>query len=224
MKYIANIVTNNKIDVSSFFNITSDYDSIDTSLPTLIIGWALVKDIFPEQNILCSKISDNTYWTFSKREKRFQYEMDILKFTNYVIQELEKKVNYHFFNYILADKERCEKFIDYVNCGNCSVYYNSRFVYIYCSSNLITIGVSLKDIIYIGISPNDFIKSLNKNNNNIICNNLSFIDENSFSLIKENIKAVAYLNYLKNSDIYKEKDCNDKNYYQTSKAIGNYAY
>jgi hypothetical protein len=71
MKYIGNIVTKSKIEVSSFFNVTSDFNSIDTNTPTLIIGWSYVKELFPEQDILNEKINDNVLWTFSKREKRY---------------------------------------------------------------------------------------------------------------------------------------------------------
>ena len=206
MEYIANIVTNNKFEASAFFNVTPDFETIDKNIPTLIIGWGLVKTLFPEQNILDFKITDNISWTFSKREKRFQYEKDIELFSNSLVKKLEDKINYRFFNYILSPQERCNNFIEYVNKGNCYMYHNSRFLYIYCASNSITIGISLKDLSYMGINTNNFINSLNRNNNNVICNNLKFIDENSFWIVKENIKVVAYLNYLKNSDIYKENE------------------
>lgn len=215
MEYIANIITNNKFEASAFFNITSDFESVNKKIPTLIIGWGLVKTLFPEQNILDFKITEDISWTFSKREKRFQYEKDILLFTDNVIKKLEKKINYRFFNYILSTQERREAFINYINKGNCYIYHNSRFLYIYSALDMVTIGISLNDLSYIGININDFIKSLNRNNNNVIYNNLKFIDENSLWLIKENIKAAAYLNYLKNSDIYKERTINGKEYKQT---------
>ena len=205
MKYIANIITNNKIEISSFFNITNDFNTIDKTIPTLIIGWNKVKDLFPSQNILENKISDNIKWTFSKREKRYQYEKDIVEFINDVCSYMEQKVNYRFYNYILSTQERRNNFVNYVNNGNCSIYYNSKFAYIYNFNDSVTIGISLLDLLYINVNINEFIKSLNKNGNNIICNDLNFIDKNSFSLIKDNIKAAAYLNYLKNSNIYIEK-------------------
>jgi hypothetical protein len=52
MQYIANIITTERLDISSFFNISSTIDSVDLSLPTLIIGWGKVKELYPEQNIL----------------------------------------------------------------------------------------------------------------------------------------------------------------------------
>ena len=84
MRYIANIITKSKINLGSFFNITNDLNNVDKSIPTLIIGWDEVKKIFPEQNILEKKIDDMLYWTFSKREKRYQYEIDLENFISIV--------------------------------------------------------------------------------------------------------------------------------------------
>jgi hypothetical protein len=208
MGYIANIVTKSKLETSAFFNVTSDFNTIDTSIPTLIIGWSEVKENFPNQDILNSKINDTISWTFSKREKRFQYEKDVDAFINKVVSALNDKIKYRFFNFLLATQDKRASFISYVQTGNCSIYYNSRFLYVYNINDSFTIGVSLTDLEYIGINTADFIRTLTLNNNNIICDNLKCVDSNSYNLIKDNTKIIAYLNYLRNSDIYKEKDKN----------------
>jgi hypothetical protein len=206
MKYIGNIVTKSKIEVSSFFNVTSDFNSIDTNTPTLIIGWSYVKELFPEQDILNEKINDNVLWTFSKREKRYKYEKDLTKFIENSIKFINENVNYRFFNYITATEQKRDNFIKYIKNGGLSIYYNSRFAYIYSPADKMTIGVSLIDLSYIGINVKNFLESFNENCNNIITDNLNYIDSESFILIKDNTKVVAYLNYLKNSDIYKKND------------------
>lgn len=212
MRYIGNIITKNKIEISQFFNVSNTISKVDINIPTLIIGWDEVKTIFPNQNILDSRIDENISWTFSKREKRYKYEKDLDNFIETVIKKLNDKINYRFYNFITSTSEKRKSFIEYVNKGGCSLYYNSRFLYIYNPNDSITIGISLNDIQYIGLNSKEFIQSLNKNNNNIVCDNLKCIDNESFSLIKENVKVIAYLNYLKNNDIYIEKVQNDKEY------------
>ena len=207
MKYLANIITKNKIEVSSFINVSKNILDVDLSLPTLIIGWNEVKTFYPNQDILNKCITDNVKWTFSKREKRYQYEEDIVKFIDEVAKKLNENVNYRFFNYVLASQNKRDNFLSYIKKGNCSIYYNTRFLYVYNVNDDITIGISLVDLNYIGVNVKEFILSL-KSSNNIICDNLKFIDSNSFNLIKDNIKNIAYLNYLRNCDIYKEK-CNN---------------
>jgi hypothetical protein len=208
MLYIGNIITKSKLDISTFFNVSNSINDVDVSIPTLIVGWDIVKEIFPEQSILDNRITDTISWTFSKREKRYKYEQDLELFIDSVIKQVNEKVNYKFFNFILSNEERRNDFISYVNNGGCSIYYNSRFLYVYNPNASTTIGVSLNDLFYIGINTKDFILSLNKNNNNIVCEGLKCIDNESFLLIKDNVKVIAYLNYLKNSDIYIEKGSN----------------
>jgi hypothetical protein len=202
MRYIGNIITKSKIEVSSFFNVSSDIKNVDTSIPTLIIGWGEVKKIFPEQNILNTKITDTISWTFSKREKRYRYEIDLDLFIKDIIKKINDDANYKFFNYIISAHEKRECFLSYIKNGGNSIYYNSRFLYIYNDKDKVTIGISLNDLLYVGIDVKKFISSLNENSNNIMCDNLKCIDTESYSLIKDNVKVIAYLNYLKNSDIY----------------------
>lgn len=208
MKYIANIITTGKIDISVFFNVTEDIENVDTSIPTLIVGWKEVKQLFPDQNILNPNITDTISWTFSKRERRYQYEIDIENFVKKVMNLVNQKVNYRFFNYLLASEVKRENFIKYVQAGYCSLYYNSRFLYLYNDKDCMTIGISLVDLAYIGIDVNNFISILNSNNNNIVYTKLKSGDYESYSLVKDNIKIIAYLNYLRNMDIYKEKENN----------------
>lgn len=204
MKYIANIVTKHKVDAIDFFNVTSDFSSVDTTLPTLIVGWKEVKELFPEQDILESDITSNICWTFSKKEKRYKFEKDLVAFIEKAIKTIDTKVNYRFFNYILASQEKRNAFVSYLHKGGCSIYHNSRFLYIYNPKQQMTLGVSLQDLRYVGIKIPKFISLLNVLDNNIITDNINFLSQESLILIKDNIKAVPYLNYLKNFDIYKE--------------------
>lgn len=206
MKYIANIISKSKIETSEFFNVTADFNSVDTTLPTLIIGWKEVKALFPDQDILEYEVTETISWTFSKKEKRYKYEKDIKLFVEKVVKSLNENITYRFFNYILSPIEKRESFKSYINKGGNSIYHNSRFLYVYNPNDKLTLGISLQDLRYAQIDISDFISSLNQHNNNIIIDNLNFITGESLSLIKDNVKAIAYLNYLKNSDIYRETE------------------
>lgn len=197
MKYLANIISKSKIEVSSFFKVSDNIFDVDLTIPTLIIGWSEVKILYPDQDILNKQINEKIRWTFSKREKRYQYEEDITNFINEIAENLDKTVNYRFFNYILATQSRRDNFFSYVTSGRCSIYYNDKFMYIYNANDNITLGISLVDLKYAGINVKEFIVSLNSPDN-IFCDNFKCIDSNSFSLIKDNIKNIAYLNYLRN--------------------------
>ena len=128
----------------------------------------------------------------------------------FLVNELQFWVMWHILQIakkkgLSTDKKRND-FYNYINKGGNSIYYNSRFAYIYNPVDKLTLGVSLQDLKYIGIDILTFVKEINLNNNNIIVDNLNFITQASFPLIKDNAKVLAYLNYLKNSDIYIETE------------------
>ena len=202
MKYIGNIVTKNKIEISEFFLVTDNINSIDNRVPTIIVGWSLVKELFPEQDILIPNIKENLVWTFSKREKRYKHEQDIEEFIKRCCENMIEAVNYKFFNYLVASPEKRKSFVHFINRGDCYMYHNAKFLYIYSPSSKVTIGLSLVDLKYVGIKIKSFISMMNIEGNNYIVNNLNFLSQESFALIKDNVKVAAYLYYLKNSTIY----------------------
>jgi hypothetical protein len=75
--HIANIVTNSNITVDKYFNISNSLDNIIQDLPTLIIGWDIVKTINPDVDFIDKKLSDNIFWTFKKSERRDIYQEDL---------------------------------------------------------------------------------------------------------------------------------------------------
>ena len=81
MRYIGRIITTGKIDgVSEFIDVTKDTSSVvdnDTKIPTLIIGYKKAQEICGSLKTRDRQIGKNLYWTFSKRERRVDYEPDL---------------------------------------------------------------------------------------------------------------------------------------------------
>ena len=74
---VGNIVTNSKIDIENF-KVCRNIDNIDRDIPTLIIGWENVKKIYGEKvSILHKQIDTFTFWTFSPKERKSEYETDL---------------------------------------------------------------------------------------------------------------------------------------------------
>ena len=61
------------------------------NVPTLIIGWKNVKEIFPEQSIRESKIFDNLFWTYSISENEIKLKSDINSFLEFSIRKFFSK-------------------------------------------------------------------------------------------------------------------------------------
>ena len=78
--YVGNIITSSKIEDDNF-KICRKLETIDDSLPTLIVGWEKTKEIYGEEvSILHKKIDDKTQWTFSTKERKVDYDKDIKRF------------------------------------------------------------------------------------------------------------------------------------------------
>ena len=145
MKFIANIITKNKIDVSEYINVTKDITEVDLRLPTLIIGWDNVKNIYPNANILDKKISENIFWTYSNREKRQEYEPDLAKFVKNVFDNLENNVKYIFFNVLTSRLKKIKGLITYINSPfKKIIYVTEKNIYVY--DYKLVIGISLSDL------------------------------------------------------------------------------
>ena len=93
---IANIVSKTKKNVSQDFNVVDSMDKIIHGIPTLIIGFKYVCDLYPDFDVLEKKVVDNIYWTCQKNEKRDKFEEDLEWFINKVYSELTADISYIF--------------------------------------------------------------------------------------------------------------------------------
>ena len=94
---IANIVSTSKINVGPEFNVVENMDEIVfTDLPTLIIGYDTVCDMYGEDNlnVMNRKISKELFWTFKRNEKRQICDIDIEDFIRYSYKKYTKNINY----------------------------------------------------------------------------------------------------------------------------------
>lgn len=196
MKYIANIITKNKIDVSEYINVAKDITEVDLRLPTLIIGWDNVKNIYPNANILDKKISENIFWTYSNREKRQEYEPDLAKFVKNVFDNLENNVKYIFFNVLTSRLKKIKGLITYVNSPfKKIIYVTEKNIYVY--DYKLVIGISLSDLEYYGLNRDRILKYLTKNPYNTLFYDNSFLSWKLKRVIGDNHKVIPYLYSLK---------------------------
>ena len=94
MRHIGRIITTTKIEgISEFIDVTKDSSTIvnnEAKIPTLIIGYKNAQNICGDLKVTEKKIGNNLWWTFSKRERRIDYEPDLNKFLAEVFNFLMK--------------------------------------------------------------------------------------------------------------------------------------
>lgn len=200
VKYVANIITKSRLDVSEYINVTKDITTVDLQIPTLIIGWANVKELYPNADILNKRISENVFWTYSNREKRQEYEPDLAKFIKNAFDRLETSVKYTFFNVLTSSLSRNKSLLKYINSNIPKVIYVSdKHTYIYDGKQVI--GISLSDLEFYGINREKVLNVMKRNKKNHMIYNDSFLNYKMKRIVGDNNKIVPFLFSLKN-DIF----------------------
>jgi hypothetical protein len=147
---IANIVTNNKINVSEDFNVVKSMDEIIHGLPTLIISFTYVNKHYPDFDVMEMHIKDNLYWTCTPTEGRDKFREDVFHFVYMVYKDLFEKVSYVFVDPIQYKPRALVKILKKIySLENKITYINGKMIYIY-GDNFI-FGVDLKLLDYIGM-------------------------------------------------------------------------
>lgn len=197
MKYIANIITKLRLDVGEYINVSKDITKVDLTIPTLIIGWAMVKEIYPNADILNKQISETVYWTYSNREKRQEYEPDLAKFVKNAFSRLETSIKYTFFNVLTNPLSRNKCLLKYINSSITKiVYITDKHIFIYDGKQVT--GVSLSDLEFYGFERERIINILKRNSYNKLVFSDSFLNFKIKRSIGDNGKIVPFLYSIKN--------------------------
>ena len=190
--WIGNILTDTNFSESEIFNICNSFDTIDIKIPTLIIGWDFLKrlNINYEISILEKQICDNIFWTFSKKEKRYDHEEDLVKFKTKCLNELYDKNNMVHINPLVSSIGDVKNLIQLTTngCGKYIYISNNSFVYIYNGIQTHTFNFNVTD--YMGIGRNKIYRILYKNSNTLFFDNK--IIKKHFSTFEEKIVPQLY--------------------------------
>ena len=177
MKYIANIIAtkNSKISIDIPVKKCQSIEDTQPLLPTLIIGYENVKDIIKYFNILKKDYPEqNLYWTYSKTEKRCDYDSDIERFYNVAIQNVINRIKYQYVNVFsisYTDVKNILYFADSITPK--TILYKDNNIFIFNKKENIIYGISLEMCEYIGINTDKIIHKIKSNSANTIINDIS---------------------------------------------------
>lgn len=162
----------------------SEFDE-NINLPSLIIGKINAIEIFggDKVKVLDKSLTANVSWTYSKMEKRNEYEKDLDIFYKKVFTVLNKGIKYRSISIYTITYNQVKTLINYINNNvHKCCYITDNNIYICC--NDLIYGISKRELEYIGIKKEKIMKYINNSKLKII--------KSSFK-IPNDIK-----NYLKN--------------------------
>ena len=157
MRYVGRIITNTKIDdISEFIEVTKDSSSIvhnDTKIPTLIVGYENTKKICGNVNITRKEIGKNLSWTFSKRERRIDYEDDLEKFVMTVSNFVLNHCDFEYVDFLTANEEKKLCVVNMLNdIGYRKIVYETNTMfYIYVPHDNKVYGISREILKFCGV-------------------------------------------------------------------------
>lgn len=200
---IAKIYSDNKnIDTYGIIEINGiDAFYEDSSIPTLIVGKKNAEKIYGKENVkvLNKQIKNNVFWTFSKTEKRNEYETDIEKFYSYVFNSLLREIKYKSLNVYLLKYNKFREIVNYIDSKKCNktALVTDKHVYLCIGKNVI--GISIYELNYIGVTRDRFITFLKKHSINIEYNYSKFNNLFKKYPIFNKIIVPYIYNYMKNT-------------------------
>jgi len=188
--YVGNIVTSLKLDEENF-NIYSDIESIDNDLSTLIIGWDNAKEFIGEDiSILHKKINQKLYWTFSKKERKVDFEVDFEKFKEVCFNTFGDNIPYVYLDILHGKSKINKKIIKKILSLNNSIIYISDKNMVYIYGENIIFGIDLNIIEYSSIKKEKILNRIKNLNNNVL------VTDEIFNKCKDLLYKIKYKNKL----------------------------
>ena len=188
--YVGNIVTTSKIDNENF-KICRKLDTIDSNLPTLIIGWENTKELLGDQvSILHKQIDTFTFWTFSPKERKSEYETDLDYFITYCYNSFGSNVPYVYVDIVMGKKLVNFRIIRKILSLKNPITYISDTNMIYIYGENIIFGIDLN------------VVSLFEDKSEKIINKVKNLENNTLVDLEIFNKCKDFILKLKNKDKY----------------------
>jgi hypothetical protein len=192
----AKIYTDNtKFKAISFFDVVPTSDFIyDSTTPSLIIGRNNAEKLVGKDNVklLNKEIKENLYWTFSKMEKRSQFEVDIEAFYSNCFKKIFKNITYEPINLYTCTINDIKFLINAIKTGENRIYITEKNIFIPVDGKIY--GVSVDEIEFIGVKCEKVIKMIEKNPKNRIFRKNNYFDIKKY--IGDNEIIISYLHNI----------------------------
>ena len=171
---VGNIITSSIIKEDNF-KLCNDLESINPSLPTLIVGWSKAKELIKEEiSILHKKINDSLYWTFSQKERKVEYDKDIISFKKLCYNNIGNDIPYVYLDILHGKLHINKKIIQKIYTLIDPISYISKNNMLYIFGENIIFGVDLNICELIGVNKEKIIERIDIIPNSILIGNEIF--------------------------------------------------
>lgn len=162
-------------------------------IPTLIVGKGNAITLYGKDKVkvLNRKIEENVYWTYSKFEKRTEFESDTRKFCKKATDKLIKGLRYYYFNPFTESLTNAKRLINVLSNDEPKCAYIVK-KHIYISYKDIVYGLNTECFEYIGVKEKKIIDFIERNGIEIITDS-DFLSKDTKKIIGDNKICIPYL-------------------------------
>ena len=163
-----NVISKTPILIEGFKNYGKD-DLIDNYLPTLIIGWDLVKEMYDGKvSILHKSINIRTYWTFNSKERKADFESDIESFKEFCYNSFGDNIPYVYLDILYGKKNINKKIIKKILTLVKPYIYLSDNNMVYIFGDNIIFGIDLNILDYFDGKKEKTLRVINNLNSAVL--------------------------------------------------------
>lgn len=189
-----NVISKTPILIEGFINYGKD-DLIDNDLPTLIIGWDLVKEMYDGKvSILHKSINIRTYWTFNSKERKADFESDIESFKEFCYNSFGDNIPYVYLDILYGKKNINKKIIKKILTLVKPYIYLSDNNMIYIFGDNIIFGIDLNILDYFDGKKEKTLRVINNLNSAVLIDSEIFNKYRDFLYkIKNKNRLIPYI-------------------------------
>ena len=194
--FVGNIVTHSNINIDKYFKVVNSLDDIIVGLPTLIVGWDIVKSIDPNTDFIEKKLSENIFWTFKKTERRDIFEDDLYNFTEHCYSLLIKDIDYKFIDLIQLNlNELKDTFRLIKKSENVIGYLYDKMLYIFVGKTIY--GLDLTLLKYMDYNTEDVLCKIKSYCSTFLDNKEILIEyKDVIDMLNNEVKYVPFLYFM----------------------------
>lgn len=203
-KFIGNVVTRERLAYTDFMCVTDDIKTVVPGIPTLIVGWSLVKELMGANRplVLDKEIDRETWWTFGRMERRSEMEPDYAAFYKECLSRVSRSLEYRFFNVLTCSFGEARDFVRRMRSESsirwCYVLDNS-FVYVMDERRRCVTGFSLDALSFMGVHKRKTLKKMLDVKANRMFRDVSFLPYHVRRMVGDDNVVVPWLYAAKKS-------------------------
>lgn len=180
---LGRIVSDTEIDLGERFQCFTELPSDGVDVPVIYIGMdktgRILEDRGVDINLIDRRISDNEFWTFTKKEHRTYHATDLIDFRSYCYDLVIREVKYEFIDPLLMTEDAHDKLFAKIKNSEHLISINVGDM-VFLFNGDITYGMNILFYQFMGVDRERFLNRVKKISTDFLNTEEILIEYNDF--------------------------------------------